>query len=114
MACNSCENGFNSVQTLLVSINRVGNTATLFITNQSRNVVLIQRILLCVQNPGGGGFTLYLRAPPNGISWTYPIPFLEQNTGANYYTLTGLVPGAIVQAQAEYTEYECRARSCAM
>jgi len=117
MTCNACENAFNGVQSLVVSITRSGgggSTATLFVGNHSPNVVLIERILLCAAYPGGGSTTLYLRAPPNQIAWTYPSTYLEQGITANYYTLTGLPAGTIVQAQAEYIAFESRARSCAM
>jgi hypothetical protein len=73
MACNSCETNFQGSQTLVVSVAKSGSRAVLSVGNQGRNIVLIRRILLCVSFPGGGGTaTLYLRAPPEGISW---IPF---------------------------------------
>jgi hypothetical protein len=112
MACNACETAFQGYQTLVVAINKSGSNATLFITNQGRNIVLIRRVLLCVQYPTGGSTVLYLRAPPEGISWAYPLTYLETGIGATFYTLTGLPAGAIVQAQAEYIEIEGRARSC--
>ena len=73
MACNSCETNFQGSQTLVVSVAKSGSRAVLSVGNQGRNIVLIRRILLCVSFPGGGGTaTLYLRAPPEGISWMYP------------------------------------------
>jgi hypothetical protein len=112
MACNACETAFQGYQTLVVAVNKSGSNATLFITNQGRNIVLIKRVLLCVQYPTGGSTVLYLRAPPEAIPWVYPSTYLETGIGATFYTLTSLPAGAIVQAQAEYIEIESRARSC--
>jgi hypothetical protein len=113
MACNACETTFQGSQTLLVTVNKSGSNATLWLQNQGRNIVLVRRILLCTQYPSGGYSVLYLRAPPDPIGWSYPSTYLEPGIGATYYTLTGLSAGAIVQAQAEYIEIEGRARSCA-
>jgi hypothetical protein len=113
MACNSCESGFQSYQTVIVSIQKSGADALLYVNNQGRNIVLIRRILLCYQLPGGITGILYLRAAPDSISWTYPSTYLETGITALYYTLTSLAPGTIVQAQAEYTEIDGRSRSCA-
>jgi hypothetical protein len=112
MACNSCETGFQSYQTVVVSIQKSGANALLYVNNQGRNIVLIRRILLCYQLPGGITGTLYLRAAPDAISWTYPSTYLETGITALYYTLTNLAPGTIVEAQAEYTEIDGRSRSC--
>jgi len=112
MACNACETSFQGYQTLVVTVNKSGNNATLWIQNQGRNIALIRRVLLCVQYPAGGSTVLYLRAPPDPIGWAYPSTYLETGTGATYYTLNNLPAGAIVQAQAEYIEIEGRARSC--
>src|SRR5262249_34272221 len=113
MACNSCETGFQSYQSVVVSIVKSGSSALLYLNNQGRNIVLIRRILLCYQTPGGGNVTLYLRAAPDAISWTYPSTYLETGITALYYTLNNLAAGTIVEAQAEYTEIDARSRSCA-
>jgi len=113
MACNSCETGFQSYQTVVVSIVKSGANALLYVQNQGRNIVLIRRILLCYQLPSGGSGTLYLRAAPDAISWTYPSTYLETGITALYYTLSNLASGTVVQAQAEYTEIDGRSRSCA-
>jgi hypothetical protein len=112
MACNTCETGFQSYQTLVATIQKSGSTALLYVGNQGRNIALIRRILLCYQTATGSG-TLYLRAAPEGITWTYPITYLETGITALFYQLTGLPAGAIVQAQVEYIEIEGRIRSCA-
>jgi hypothetical protein len=112
MACNACETGFQSYQTIVPTIQRSGTTALLYVSNQGRNIVHIRRILLCYASPGGGSGTLYLRAAPDAISWIYPSTFLETGITALYYQLTNLTRGTIVQAQVEYIEIEGRSRSC--
>jgi len=112
MACNTCENGFQGYQTLVVSIVKSGTSALLYVNNQGKNIVLIRRILLCAQYPTGGATTLYLRAAPDAITWTYPSTYLETGITALYYTMANLPAGTIVQAQAEYVEIEGRSRSC--
>lgn len=113
MACNNCENGFQSYQTIVVSIVKSGASALLYVANQGRNIVLMRRILLCYQTPTGGTTTLYLRAAPDQITWIYPTTYLETGITALYYILNNLQPGTIVQAQAEYVEIDGRSRSCA-
>ena len=107
MTCNSCETTFQGSQSLVVTVTKSGTSAILSVANQGRNIVLIRRILLC-----GGGSVLYLRAPPDGISWMYPSTYLEPGITATYYIWNGLAAGTIVQAQAEYIEIEGRSRSC--
>jgi len=113
MACNTCETGFQTSQSVVVSIQTSGSTARLYVNNQGRNIVLIRRILLCYLRRTGGTTTLYLRAAPDSIAWTYPSTYLEPGLTALYYTLNNLPAGTIVQAQAEYTEIDARSRSCA-
>jgi hypothetical protein len=88
-----------------------GSTAKLYVQNQGRNIVLIRRILLCYETGDGAGI-LYLRPPPDSISWIYPWSFLEPENTALYYQLN-VASARLVQAQAEYIEIEGRSRSCA-
>ena len=110
MACNNCEVGFQGYQSIVVSIQRSGTTANLYVQNQGRNIVMIRRILLCYTQGGGTG-TLYLRPPNDPISWIYPSACLETGIMALYYQLNA-ANVQIVQAQAEYIEIEGRSRSC--
>jgi hypothetical protein len=112
MACNPCETSFQAAQSVVVSIQRSGTTGTLFVQNQGRNIVLIRRILFCYTTTTGGTGVLYLRPPPDGISWSYPSSFLEPGIMASYYTLN-VANVQSFQAQAEYIEIEGRSRSCA-
>lgn len=112
MTCNVCETNFQGAQSIVVSIQRSGSPALLYVANQGRNIVLMRRILLCYTQAGGTGI-LYLRPPPDPISWVYPSAYIEPGLTALYYQLANVSPGAIVQAQAEYVEIEGRSRSCA-
>lgn len=106
MACNNCETSFQGAQTLVVTIQKSGSTALLYIQNQGRNTALIQRILLCYT-----GGILYLR-PGGQLPTVYANPYLEPGLTALYYQLQNVAAGAIVQAQAEYVEIDGRSRSC--
>lgn len=111
MACNKCEKNFENYQSVVVSIVKSGANALLYVKNQGKNIVLIRRILLCYTTTGGGAGTLYLRAAPDAISWTYPSTYLETGITALFYTLS-VANVKIVQAQAEYVEIAGRSRSC--
>jgi hypothetical protein len=112
VACNICETGFQDYQTIVVSIQKSGGSALLYVGNQGKNIVLLRRILLCVAYPNGSAVTLFLRAPPEAITWIYPLSYLETGITALYYQLNNVPAGAVVQAQAEYVEIEGRSRSC--
>jgi len=120
MACNPCETNFQGSHTLVVSVDRSGNRAFLRIRNQSRNIVLINRILLCLtRGVVAGTTTWYLRPPPlpSGLIWLYPFegylePITDGSSNALFSILHGISHGDIVQAQAEYIEIEGRSRSC--
>jgi hypothetical protein len=107
----SCETTFQGSQTLVVSVASSGTSAFLTIGNQGRNIVLIRRILLCATH-AGASTVLYLRAPPDAISWMYPSTYLEPGITATFYRWNNLAAGLIVQAQAEFVEIEGRSRSC--
>jgi hypothetical protein len=111
MACNPCETNFQAPHGIVLSIQKSGTNALLYVQNQGRNAILIRRILLCYQS-GGGWTTLYLRASPQQITWIYPLSNLEQGITALFYQLNNLPAGTIVQAQAEYLEFDGRSRSC--
>jgi hypothetical protein len=111
MTCNSCETTFQGSQSLVISVGASVTSAYLDVSNQGRNIVLIRRILLCASF-AGGNFVLYLRPPPDPISWIYPSAYLEPGTGASFYVWHGLPVGSVVQAQAEYVEIDGRSSSC--
>jgi hypothetical protein len=110
MTCNQCEKNFQNYQTIVVSIEQSGSTANLYVQNQGRNIVMIRRILLCYSTPNSTG-TLYLRAAPDAISWIYPSTYLETGITALFYQLN-VANARLVQAQAEYVEFDARSRSC--
>lgn len=112
MACTNCEDfSFTPNSSLVVSIQKSGSNALLYVQNQGKNAVEIRRILLCYQS-GVGTTTLYLRAAPQLITWIYPLTYLEQGITALFYQLNNLPAGTIVQAQAEYNEFDGRSKSC--
>ena len=114
MACTTCENiSFIPNSPLALTIEITGSTARLYVRNQGRNAVEIRRILLCSSNAQGFFRILYLRAAPSGITWLYPLTYLEQGINALFYELNDLAPGTTVQAQAEYIEFTGRSKSCA-
>src|SRR5437879_6012740 len=98
MACNTCESNFQPYQSIVVTVQTAGQTADLYVRNQGRNIVMITRILLCYTTGGGWGM-LYLRPPPDAISWVYPSAFLETGITALYYQFNA-ANVRIVQAQA--------------
>lgn len=112
MACTNCEDfSFTPNSSVVVSIQKSGSNALLYVQNQGKNAVEIRRILLCYQTRSGTT-TLYLRAAPQQITWTYPLTYLEQGITALFYQLNNLSAGTIVQAQAEYDEFDGRSKSC--
>ena len=112
MACSWPQGIFEENLNLEVSINVSGTTATLWLENKGLNILQLTRVLLGVTYPAGGALVLFLRPPGQPITWSYPSATLEQGIGAAFYTMTGLPAGAVVEAQAEYTEVQDRSRSC--
>jgi hypothetical protein len=112
MTCNFPQQIFSQNLNLEVSVNVTGGNATLWLQNAGENILQLTRILLGVTYPDGSAEVLYLRPPGLPISWAYPLATLEQGIGAAFYSLPGLPPGAIVEAQAEYVEVQDRSRSC--
>jgi hypothetical protein len=112
MACNFPEQVFTENLNLETSVTSSGGTATLWLENTGHNILQLTRILFGVTYPSGGASVLYLRPPPDPISWSYPRANLEQGMGATYYTVSGLPAGTVVEAQVEYTEVQDRSRSC--
>jgi hypothetical protein len=53
VACNACETGFQGYQAIVVTVQKSGNNALLYVGNQGRNIVLLRRILLCWTTPAG-------------------------------------------------------------
>lgn len=111
MACNNCETSFQGTQTLVVSIFKQGTSALLYLQNQGRNIVHLRRIVFCASSTGQQTL-LFLRPPPSQITWIYSSDYLEPGLTALYYIWNNIPAGSIVQAQAEYIEFEGRSRSC--
>lgn len=114
MACTNCEDfSFTPNSSVVVSIQKSGTNTLLYVQNQGKHAVEIRRILLCYQS-GGATTTLYLRAAPQPITWIYPRTHLEQGITALFYQLNNLPAGSVVQAQAEYIEFDGRSKSCSL
>ena len=113
MGCSDSEKVFQQWQSIVVSVVKSGVTALVNIENRGPNVVQLRRILLGWSAPGGWNSVLYLRPPPDPVSWIYYSAFLEPSFTGLFYTLNGVAPGQVVQVQAEYLEFDGRSRSCA-
>ena len=108
MACDFCGDTFNSYQPLLVTIERSGSDVLLYVGNQSKNIISITRMLLCLRSQSSTTI-LYLRSD-------YPIQTLNRRDIESYmssvleYQLTSSADSA--QAEAEYVEIDGRSVSC--
>lgn len=107
MACDFCTNTFNANQPLLVTIQRLGGNVLLYAANQSRNIIAISRILLCLRSQSSTAL-FYLR--PNFPFQSIGSGVLEQGTSALVYQISS--PAHSGQAQAEYVEVDGRSVSC--
>lgn len=109
MACNPCETSFRSATSVVVSVIKSGSNALIYVQNQGRNIVHIRRLLVC-STVSTSTSTYYLRPDGTGNTFTGP-EYLEQGATALYWSFTAS-SGSVVQAQAEYSEFEGRSRSC--
>jgi hypothetical protein len=107
MACDFCGSTFNSYQPLLVTIQRSGSNVLLYTGNQSRSIISIWRMLLCLKS-SGSTTVLYLR--PNFPFQTLTAQNVEQGTTLLQYQITSSATS--VQAEAEYLEVSGRSVSC--
>ena len=85
MACNICETNFQGSQTLVVSVDKSGTRAFLRVGNQGRNIVQINRILLCVAYPGGWGH-YHVSTPATELN-SLAAPFRLRRTGPHFIVL---------------------------
>jgi hypothetical protein len=108
MACDFCGSTFNSYQPLLVTIQQSGGSVLLYTGNQSRNIISIWRMLLCLKFPT---YTVVYYLRPNFPIQTLTAQNVEQGTTLLQYQLTASPTSA--QAEAEYLEVSGRSVSCA-
>ena len=107
MAC--CDKG-NEYQTVVVWIEKSGSTMRVYLRNQGRNTVMIQRINLCFTDKTGPGYGAIYWRPEKNVefleAYDWPVLFVELDlTGSNIGTM---------QAQVEYIEVDGRSTSCVM
>jgi hypothetical protein len=107
MACDFCTNTFNSYQPLLVTILRSGSNVLLYTGNQSRNIISISRMLICLRS-ASSTVILYLR--PDFPIQSITSGKVEQGTTLLQYQVTSSATSA--QAEAEYVEIDGRSVSC--
>ena len=107
MACDFCTNTFNGYQPLLVTILRSGSNVLLYAGNQSRNIISISRMLLCLRSPS---FTVILYLRPDFPFGSIGSGKIEQGTNALVYQVNSSAASA--QAEAEYVESDGRSVSC--
>ena len=107
MSCDFCGDTFNSYQPLLITIQRSGTDVLLYTRNQSRNIISISRMLLCLRHDGGSTI-LYLR--PDFPIQTLTAREIEQGTTLLQYRARSSARSA--QAEAEYVEISGRSVSC--
>ena len=108
MACDYCGNTFNSYQPLLITLQRSGGDVLLYTANQSRSIISISRILLCLRYASGGTTILYLR--PDFPIQTLGRREVEQGMTVLQYQATSSANST--QAEAEYVEIAGRSVSC--
>jgi hypothetical protein len=108
MACNFCTTTIDSYNPLKVTIQRSGANVLLYMQNQSRNIINIQRALLCLDYGAGFSTILYLR--PNFAIQPLNRAWIEQGSTVLQYTLVSTAVKA--QSEVEYTEVDGRSVSC--
>jgi hypothetical protein len=107
MSCDFCGDTFNNYQPLLITIQKSGGDVLLYTGNQSRNIISISRMLLCLRY-SWGATVLYLR--PDFHVNTLTAREVEQGTTLLQFRVTASPDSA--QAEAEYVEIGGRSVSC--
>ena len=109
MSCNFCTSTFNSYNPLLATVQKSGSTLLLYMQNQSRSIINVQRALLCIDYGNGGTTILYLR--PNYAFNTLNFGSIEQGTTYLEFSISASTAKA-AQAEVEYWEVDGRSVSC--
>ena len=107
MSCDFCGNTFNSYQPLLITIQKWDGDILLYTGNQSRSIISISRMLLCLRYSWGTTI-LYLR--PDSPFNTLTTREVEQGTTLLQFRTSGSPDSA--QAEAESVEISGRSVSC--
>ena len=104
--CTTCETTFRSYAPLTLTTSRTAAGEVLvYAQNNGRNILVIQRMLVCLEYAGGSRSIFYVRDFAVGGDT------LEQGSTQLKYRVTS--PSAIgAQVEAEYREVTGRERSC--
>jgi hypothetical protein len=113
MACSYPQQVFNALVNLEASVNVSGGTAQVLLRNTGHNILQLSRMQFGATFPDGGAAVWFLRPPQDPpITPALPLATLEQGSGVSFSAISGLPAGSVVEVQVEYTEVECRSRSC--
>jgi len=108
MACDFCTNTFNSYQPLLVTITLSGGTVRLYTGNQTRSIISIYRMLLCLRYSSSTTI-LYIRPNQPGQQLNQSLIESYMSSVLQYQVNT---TATSAQAEAEYIEVNGRSVSC--
>ena len=99
--CTYCPQSFEGYAPLKLSVQQSGNDVLLYARNQSKNIILIKRALLCIES-NGGTTILYIR---DGGSFDFYIGGERLEQGSTHLKFKISAPNAVnAQAEAEYIE----------
>jgi hypothetical protein len=107
MSCDSCADAFDNYQPLLITVQESGGNLLLYSQNQSRNIISISRMLLCLRYPS---YTTILYLRPDSSYASLTAREVEQGTTLLQFQISAS-PNS-VQAEAEYVEISGRSVSC--
>lgn len=98
--CTYCQS-FDGYAPLKLSVQKSGNNVLLYAQNQSKNIILIKRALLCIEY-NGGSITLYIR---EGGSFDFFIGGERLEQGSTHLKFKISAASAVnARAEAEYIE----------
>ena len=60
--CTNCETAFGSYAPLSLTVTKSGSDVLVYAANNGRNIILIKRMLLCLEYASGGYSVLYIRS----------------------------------------------------
>lgn len=104
-SCTGCEPTFRSYAPLIVSVTYSSGEVLVYAQNPGRNIVILKRILLCIEYTSGARTILFIR------NFTVGGDTVEQgSTQLKYRVAVSNV--ARIQAEAEYFEASGRNVSC--
>jgi hypothetical protein len=103
--CTGCETTFRSYAPLIMSVVYSAGEVLVYAQNAGKNIVILKRVLLCIEYSSGGRTTLFIR------NFTVGGDTVEQGSTQLKYRVT-VSNVARIQAEAEYFEASGRNVSC--